>query len=796
MENTIHPKRPWLIALLLLLIGLAMTIGGVWLTALGGSPFYLLAGIALLIDAGLAWRRHSAALWVMALILLATIIWSLYEVGFNFWQLEPRLVMVAVLGILLLLPWVRRKLFPVARAAGLALGITVVAAVLVMIFAATRPVGVSGTADFTARTQDAHDTSVPDSDWLYYGRTAHGDRFAPLDQINAGNVQNLKLAWSMRTGDTMQPGEDQGGTDAGHEFNFEDTPIKVDNTLYVCTGHSWVEAIDAATGKVNWKFNPNADTKADVYLACRGVSYYKAPEGTVTDCPERIIAPVLDARMMALNAKTGRLCQDFGDHGYVSLTQYLGHVPAGYHFVTSPPMVVNDRVILGGWIFDNRATNEPSGAVRAFNPINGQLIWAWDIGHNPENWTPGPNDELTRGTPNAWGVYTADPKLGLVYLPTGNATPDYYGGERRPFDEKYSSSTVALDINTGAPRWHFQNVHHDLWDFDVPVGPSLVDLPGPDGNPVPALVQTTKRGEFFMLNRETGQPIAPVEEKKVPQGAVLGDHTSPTQAFSVGMPSLAPKDLTERSLWGATLIDQMVCRIQFRNSVYHGQFTPPQLKNTIVYPAFDGVIDWHGASIDPTHKILIANANYIPFMVSLAPRGPAEQQGLVQKWNGSGNEPPVKGNFSPQYGTPYIGKVHPWLDPIGVPCNPPPWGTLTAIDLVKRQIIWQHPIGTTRDTGLFGTHTNVPLPTGIFNIGGNMVTKGGLVFIGATADDYLRAVDERTGKVVWKARLPAGGQATPMSYTVGGKQYIVIAAGGHAGLGTRSGDYVLAYALP
>ncbi|QWA13171.1 PQQ-binding-like beta-propeller repeat protein [Sodalis ligni] len=522
MENTIHPKRPWLIALLLLLIGLAMTIGGVWLTALGGSPFYLLAGIALLIDAGLAWRRHSAALWVMALILLATIIWSLSEVGFNFWQLEPRLVMVTVLGILLLLPWVRRKLFPVARAAGLALGIAVVAAVLVMIFAATRPVGVSGTADFTARTQDAHDTSVPDSDWLYYGRTAHGDRFAPLDQINAGNVQNLKLAWSMRTGDTMQPGEDQGGTDAGHEFNFEDTPIKVDNTLYVCTGHSWVEAIDAATGKVNWKFNPNADTKADVYLACRGVSYYKAPEGTVTDCPERIIAPVLDARMMALNAKTGRLCQDFGDHGYVSLTQYLGHVPAGYHFVTSPPMVVNDRVILGGWIFDNRATNEPSGAVRAFNPINGQLIWAWDIGHNPENWTPGPNDELTRGTPNAWGVYTADPKLGLVYLPTGNATPDYYGGERRPFDEKYSSSTVALDINTGAPRWHFQNVHHDLWDFDVPVGPSLVDLPGPDGNPVPALVQTTKRGEFFMLNRETGQPIAPVEEKKVPQGAVPG----------------------------------------------------------------------------------------------------------------------------------------------------------------------------------------------------------------------------------------------------------------------------------
>lgn len=649
--------------------------------------------------------------------------------------------------------------------------------------------GIAGSADFTAQVADAHDTSVPDSDWHYYGRTAHGDRYSPLDQINAGNVQNLQLAWRMRTGDVMRPGEDQGGTDAGHEFNFEDTPIKVDDTVYVCTGHSWVEAIDASTGKLKWKFDPNADTRPDVYLACRGVSYYKAPAGTVTGCPERIIAPVLDARMMALNAQTGQLCRDFGDNGYVSLKQYLGNVPAGYHFVTSPPMVVNDRLILGGWIYDNRATFEPSGAVRAFNPLSGELIWAWDVGHDSQNWKTGPDDQLTRGTPNAWGGFTADPKLGLVYLPTGNATPDYFGGKRRPFDEKYNSSTVALDIETGAPRWRFQNVHHDLWDFDVPVGPSLVDLPGPDGQSVPALVQTTKRGEFFVLNRVTGQPITPVEEKNVPQGAVPGDHTSPTQPFSVGMPSLAPQDLTEHSLWEATPIDQMMCRIQFRNAYYKGQFTPPQLKSTIVYPAFDGVIDWHGASVDPTHKILVANANYIPFMISLAPRGTAEQQGLVQKWNGQGNEPPTKGDFSPQYGTPYIGMVHPWLNPLGVLCNAPPWGTLTAIDLVKHQIIWQHPIGTTRDTGLFGSHTNLPLPTGIFNIGGNMVTKGRLVFIGATTDDYLRAIDERTGKVVC-------GQATPMSYQVNGKQYIVIAAGGHAGLGTRSGDYVLAYALP
>lgn len=797
--------RPWITLLVFAVVGAWMAGGGIWLIAVGGSWYYLIAGIGLLLVAALGWWRSRWTLWLYALVLLGTVIWSLAEVGLDFWPLEPRLVMPIVLGIWLLLPWVRRKLIAVGdmpafwRQSTLGLGAMVVIALIVGVVAACQPRGINGSIALSAPSTAAatSDDLVAHDDWLFYGRTPRGDRYSPLDQINAGNVKHLKLAWSMHTGDTMRPGEDAGGTDAGHEFNFENTPIKVADTLYICTGHSWVEAIDARTGKKKWAFDPHADTAADVYLACRGVSYYKAPPGTVTDCPKRIIAPVLDARMVALNARTGQPCQDFGDNGFVSLRQYLGHVPAGFHFVTSPPLVIHDRVILGGWIYDNQATFEPSGAVRAFDPLSGALVWAWDVGHDPQNWKPGPEDQLTRGTPNAWGVYTADPDLGLVYLPMGNATPDYFGGKRRPFDEKYSSSTVALDIETGAPRWVFQNVHHDRWDFDVPIGPSLVDLPAPDGGTIPALVQTTKRGELFMLNRVTGKPVATVEEKPVPQGAVPGDWGAPTQPFSTGMPSLAPKDLTEASMWGATPLDQMLCRIQFRKAYYKGQFTPPRLnQDAIVYPAFDGVIDWHGASIDPVHKILIANANYIPFLVRLSPRGPAVKEGLVQPWNGEGNEPPVKGGLAPQYGTPYVGKVNPWLNPLSVPCNSPPWGTLTAIDLTTRRIVWQHPIGTTRDTGPFGTHFNLPFPTGIFNIGGNMVTKGGLIFIGATADDYLRAIDERTGKVLWKARLPAGGQANPMSYAVDGKQYVVIAAGGHAGLGTRSGDYVMAYALP
>jgi quinoprotein glucose dehydrogenase len=792
-ESPYNPPR--ITGALVFLAGLALAVGGLYLVTLGGTWYYLLAGLGtLLTGLGLIkGRRWSLGLY--ALVLAATVVWALYEVGLRGWELEPRLLIPTCLGIYLLFPWVARRLGQQRYGrAHLPLGAAVVFSIVVGAASLANSPGVTGQVDMPAGVADAHDTSVPDADWQFYGRTAKGDRFSPLDQITPANVSHLKVAWQAQTGDTMRPGEDVGGTDAGHEFNFEDTPTKVGDTLYVCTGHSWVVAFDAKTGQKKWSFDPHADTDADVYLACRGVAYYEAPAGTVTSCPKRIISPVLDARVVALNAETGKPCEDFGDHGFISLTQYLGHVQKGFHFVTSPPLVLHDKFILGGWVWDNQAEHEPSGAIRAFDPITGAISWAWDVGHTPHNYKPGPEDELTRGTPNAWGVYTADEKLGLVYLPMGNATPDYFGGHRRPFDETYSSSVVALDIATGEERWHFQTTHHDLWDMDLPIGPSLVDVPDPAnaGATIPALVQTNKRGEFFMLDRRDGKPIANVEEKAVPQGAVAGDFTSPTQPFSTGLPSVTPADLTENRLWGATPFDQLMCRIEFKSYNYQGQFTPPGLKTTIVYPAFDGVIDWMGASIDPNHKVLIANANYIPFIVQLIPR---ETKPEVPAWDGKGDQPNNPAPLAPQYGTPYVSSVHPWLNPIGVPCNAPPWGTMTAIDLKTRAVAWQHPLGTTRDTGPFGTHTNLPFNTGIFNIGGNIVTKGGLVFVGATADNYLRAIDERTGKVVWKSRLPAGGQATPLSYSVDGKQYIAIAAGGHGGLGTTTGDYIVTFSL-
>lgn len=793
--NKVAAGRPWITATVFLVVGLVLGGLGAWLAALGGSWYYLLAGVGVAITGVLLFARRGAALWLYGAVLLGTIVWAMFEVGFVGWELEPKLVAPIVLALWLLLPWVRRALGGAeARHGWIAPAATAALGVAVLVVGFLQPVGISGTAT-AAKLAGQASADVPADDWWYYGRTPKGDRYSPLAQITPNNVGQLQVAWHMHTGDHMQPGEDKGGTDAGHEFNFEATPIKVGDTLYLCTGHSWVEAIDAATGRLKWRFDPHANTNPDVYLACRGVAFFQAPAGASATCAQRIISPVLDGRMVALDARTGKPCPDFGQNGFISLFNFLGHVPAGFHFVTSPPLVMNGRMILGGWIYDNQAENEPSGAVRAYDPITGKLAWAWDLGNPKQVVHPDQGDVLTRGTPNAWGVYTADPALNMVYLPLGNATPDYYGGRRRPFDNEYSSSVVALDITTGQPRWHYQTVHHDVWDFDLPIGPSLVDLPV-GGTVVPALIQTTKRGEFFVLDRRTGRPVVQTVEKRVPTDGVPGDTISPTQPYPVGMPSLTPADLTAAHLWGATPIDQLACRITFQRAVYEGQFTPPHLRPTIVYPAFDGVMDWYGGTIDPARKLLIANANYIPFMITLKPRGPVVRSGEVPPWNGQGNEPKIKQGYAPQYGTPYVGQVHPWLNFLGVPCNPPPWGTITAIDLRTRKIVWQHPLGNTSHTGLFGTHINVPLKTGVFQIGGNMVTGSGLIFVGATADDAFRAIDERTGKVVWQVTLPAGGNATPISYAVNGRQFVAIAAGGHGGLGTETGDSVIAYALP
>jgi len=796
---------PGLTGVFVALIGVLLAVLGGWLAMLGGTPYYVVAGVALVVAGALVALRRAAGLWLYLATFAGTAVWALYEVGLDGWKLMPRLFALALLGLWCSMPWIVRPLSdskPVRRAA-LSAGVVYALAIVGIFWA-----GFNVTAQRFVHDETLAPFSMPEggsanpaadadaNEWRYYGHTAAGDRYSSLAQLTVGNVGRLREAWRYDTGDLPRKGE----TSAGREFNFEVSPTKVGNRLYLCTPHREVIALDATTGKPLWKFDPRANTSANEYLACRGVAYYEAPAGNA--CPRRIITTTADTRLVALDADTGRPCESFGNHGFVSLTDHLGKVPPGFLFITSQPLVVRDRVVLGGWIYDDQALGEPSGVIRAYDPLTGRLAWAWDMGKRDPTAPLQPGEMYTRGTPNGWGTYTADPALGLLYVPLGNATPDYYGAARRPFDDEYSSAVVALDIETGRERWHFQTVHHDLWDFDLPIGPSLVDLPQTGGGTLPALVQTTKMGQLFLLDRRTGKPLADVVEKPAPQAPKLpGERLSPTQPYSVGMPSLSPARLSARDTWGATPVDQLWCRIQFRRAHYSGLYTPPALGTGIVYPAFDGVVDWYGASIDPVHHLLIANTSYVPFTMEAMPQAEAIHRGLMKPWGGwdSGQPYPKPKEFAvgPAYGTPYAVVVKPWLGPLDAPCSAPPWGTLVAIDLQTRKIAWTRPVGTTRDMNLFNTHANVPLPTGIFTMGGNVIAASGLIFMGATADDYIRAFDERTGRQLWKARLPAGGQATPITYKGDdGRQYVVIAAGGHGGLRTKVGDSIVAYALP
>jgi len=777
------------------LIGIVLFGLGAAILALGDTWYYAVVGLLLLLSGVFVFRGKREGIWLFAAVLALTLGWAISEVGLDGWSLIPRLVAPAVLGLWVFSPLVVRACAIRSRlVSGIGMGACV--GLVVFTFAA-------GYVTTHNRFQTFADVSrwnatppAPDADdnrWQFYGRTPAGDRYSPQAQITPANVASLQPAWSFSTGDMPRPGENA----RGREFSFEATPIKVGNSLYLCTPHRDVVALDATTGKQIWRYSPAGDMSKNIYQACRGVSYYDAPQGT--PCPHRIISTGSgDPTLFALDAETGKLCEGFGNHGKVDLREGMGPLPLGFHFITSPPLVLHDRIMLSGWVYDDQTVDEPSGVIRAFDPVTGALAWAWDMGRTPATKPLEPGETFTRGTPNGWGVYTADPALNLVYVPLGIATPDYFGGKRRPFDEKYDTSLVALDITTGEERWHFQTVHHDLWDFDLPTGPSLVDVPGPDGTTIPALIQTTKQGQLFLLDRRDGKPVAKVEEKPVPQGNTPGEHYAPTQPFSTGMPNLTPPKFKATQTWGATPIDQAMCRLQYDGMRDDGLFTPPGKGTVMGYPAFDGVMDWYGGTIDPARKVMYVNYMHMPFTFTQYPYQRALKEGLFKAWHGWNQPyPQPLFNNNPQHGLPFSEVVTPWLGPLQVPCIAPPWGMMEAIDLVKRTVSWRRPVGTTANMGPYGVRIPVGLPTGMFMMGGNMTTASGLVFMSATADQEFRAFDGRTGKVLWQTTLPAGGNATPMTYVgADGRQYVVIAAGGHGGLKSRNGDQVMAFALP
>ncbi len=791
-------------ALFVVFLGLIIAGLGGWLILLGGSPYYLLVGIGLIISGGLVLRGSRLGPWVYTVTLLGTVIWAIVESGLDGWSLIPRLIGPALLGLWIWSPWVAGRLYRHEATSGNAVRVanrSFALMVVVFVFGSGYWITEARTKVFSAPSSretapQADGDGVAIGNWQFYGRTLSGDRFSPLDQIKASNVRDLKQAWSFSTNDLPKSGENSNG----REFSFEATPIKVGDNLYFCTPHRDVVALDATTGQLKWRYDPGGDMSHNVYQACRGVSYYEATASDATGaCKSRIVNTASDLpRLFELDAATGKPCEGFGVHGMVDLREHMGPVPPGFHFISSPPLVLNGKIVLGGWVYDNQTVGEPSGVIRAFDASTGTLAWSWDMGKTPPNKKLDPGEAYTRGTPNGWGVYTADPKLNLVYVPLGNATPDYFGEERRSFDDQYSSSLVALDLTTGEERWHFQTVHHDLWDFDVPVGPSLVDLPGANGITIPALLQTTKQGQLFLLDRRDGHPIANVEEKPVPRGDIPGERYSPTQPFSTGMPQMLAPKLQETDMWGATPIDQLLCRIAFHRMRDDGLFTPPGEKSTIGWPAFDGTSDWYGATIDPERRLLYLNTTFMPFQLQMLPYKTALDKGLFKPWGGW-SEPYPQPEFqnNPQHGTPYSIVVKPWLNIFGLPCTRPPWGQMQLIDLVTKKVVWQRPIGTTRDMGPFGLRAPIGLPTGIFSMGGSVATRSGLVFMAATTDQYIRAFDGKSGETLWEDHLPAGGNATPLTYLgKDGRQYVVVAAGGHGGLQSRNGDEVFAFALP
>ncbi|NYA45605.1 glucose/quinate/shikimate family membrane-bound PQQ-dependent dehydrogenase [Serratia fonticola] len=779
----------WLLGGLMGVIGLALAIGGVYLASLGGSLYFGLMGVVMLIAAALVIKLKPAGIWVYALAFVFTLIWALWDVGLDFWPLFSRLFMFGVLAFLAALayPWLKKRAgHPVRGFVSYSLaGLLAVALVAGFGYTFVPTPLVAAKEDIPVKPVAA---GSEQKNWEHWGNTTHGDRFAALDQINKSNVSKLKVAWIAHTGDIPQSN--------GSGAEDQNTPLQIGNTLYVCTAYGKVLSLEADTGKQLWSFDPKAS--APNWQRCRGLGYYDNAAQSASSpvvaanatapamCERRLFLPTIDARLIAIDAETGKPCADFGDNGTVDLKAGMGEVKPGYYQQTSTPLVAGNLVVVGGRVADNFSTGEPPGVVRAYDVHTGELAWAWDPGNPAITKLPPAGETYTRGTPNVWSAMSYDAKLNLIYLPTGNATPDFFGGERTELDDKYSSSIVAVDATSGKVRWHFQTTHHDLWDFDLPSQPLLYDLPDGKGGTTPVLVQTSKQGMIFMLNRENGQPVAKVEEREVPQGNVPGERYSKTQPFSVGMPNIGNQTLTESDMWGATPLDQLLCRIEFKGMRHQGVYTPPGIDRALQYPGSLGGMNWGSVSVDPNNAIMFVNDMRLGLANSMVPRSkvPTGASGIEM-------------GLVPMDGTPFGAIRERFLSPLGIPCQKPPFGTMSAVDLKSGKLVWQVPVGTVQDTGPLGIKMRMPMEVGMPTLGASLSTQSGLLFFAGTQDFYLRAFDTATGKEIWKERLPVGSQSGPMTFVSpkNGKQYIIISAGG-ARQAAERGDYVIAYALP
>lgn len=784
-ESSRSYPKPRFLSVVIGLIGVALVLQGLPLVQAGGSLYYFLAGITLAAVSVLLFRGDDRGAKLYGIFLAITYLWALYEAGLDAWALMPRVAMFTVLGLWFVIPRVRRGLQQAEPSplfeqmpTKIVLGAFAVFAITLLLTSGRYEVGTPSAAG----TGQANN---PSGEWRSYGASKTGTRFAAADQINLDNVTQLEKAWEIRT---RVPGE------------FKGTPIQVGDGLYLCTGQNIILSLDPDTGLERWRFDPDLQSaRIGFWDTCRGVTYYDVPDSNPSaDCAERIFTATTDARLIAVDKETGLPCADFGVNGEISLLQGMGEVIPGFYFVTSPPTIANDVLVLGGWVLDNQMTEEPSGVVRGFNPLTGELVWAWDMGREDRTGLPEEGENYTRGTPNVWSLTSADEELGLIYVPTGNGTPDYFGGHRTEAMDQYASSIVALDAGTGRVRWSFQTTHHDIWDYDVPSQPTLVDIPV-DGVIRKAVIVPTKRAEVFLLDRETGEPITEVAEIATPQTDILEEYTAPTQPFSVGMPSFARATLTEADMWGITPFDQAACRLQFKRMRYEGPLTPPTTGyGSLYYPGVAGGMNWGSVAVDEVNHLMVVNTMHNPSVVRLIPRDEVTDSTQF-------------GIGGAQAGTPYGVYSFFFLSPIFAPCLEPPYGELAVVDLASQEILWRRPFGTAEEQGPLGIPSRMPLPMGMFYNAGSAVTGGGLIFNAGVVDSTFRAVDVFTGEEVWTDSLPGSSTATPMSYVspATGKQYVIVTvADGGGGLSLETavddgtddeevpGGYVMAYSLP